>query len=257
MRIRNYVKPATPEEAYELIQSNGTVIGGGAWLKLQSRTVEHAVDISGLGLDKVTETDDGIEIGSMVTLRSIESSKVLKKYLDGILCEAAGHIMGVTVRNVATIGGTVASGFGFSDLIPALLSANAVLKFQQHGEVTLESWLEKPFEGKDLLLSINLPSVEGSGAYKVLKKTSTDFPIVNAAVAQIGEDLRIAVGSRPGAAKISYEGAKVIKDGGNAAQAAQAVVEELTFGSNSRGSSDYRKQVAKVLVERCLKEVLS
>ncbi len=39
--------------------------------------------------------------------------------------------------------------------------------------------------------------------------------------------------------------------------AASFVAEELAYGTNSRGSAAYRAEVAKVLVERCIREVLA
>ena len=260
MKIRNYIKPTSLDEAYELVAAGGTVIGGGAWLKLMPKTIESAVDISGLGLDLIKETDEHIYIGSMATLRTVETSQLLKTYMGGVVCHAASHIMGVTVRNIATVGGSVANRFGFSDLLTSLLAVNATLRFQHHGTMSLEDFLTSPFSDKDILIELILKKDQGIGVYKSLKKTSTDFPVVNASVARVGNHYRIAVGARPGVARLADKAMAVINQSDTLTDeviesAAALVAEELPFGTNSRGSEAYRAEVAKVLVERCLMEV--
>lgn len=261
MKIQNYMKPTSLDEAYELVSSGGTVIGGGAWLKLLPKTIENAVDISALGLDTISETKENITIGSMTTLRSLETSDLLRAYMGGVVCEAASHIMGVTVRNIATVGGSVANRFGFSDLITPLLALDATLKFQHHGTISLEGYLAAPFSDKDLLVELILKKDVGRGAYRNLKKTSTDFPVVNASVTRVGNHYRISVGARPGVAKLALKAMAILNDSElitdeEVLTASSSVAEELAYGTNSRASEAYRAEVAKVLVERCIREVL-
>lgn len=261
MKIRNYMKPSSLEEAYELVASGGTILGGGAWLKLMPKTIETAVDIGGLGLDVIKETEEHIVIGSMTTLRTIETSQVLGQYMGGVVCDAASHIMGVTVRNIATVGGSVANRFGFSDLLPTLLALDVTLRFQHHGTISLESFLATSLSEKDILVEIILKKDQGVGAYRSIKKTSTDFPVLNASVTRIGHHYRIAVGARPGAARLASQAMSVLNEASSVKEediqaAAALVATELSYGSNSRGSKAYRAQVSKVLVERCIREVL-
>ena len=52
--IREYVRPASLEEAWTLNQKRTSrVIGGVLWLKMQNAAVGTAIDLSGLGLDKI------------------------------------------------------------------------------------------------------------------------------------------------------------------------------------------------------------
>ena len=71
MTIREYKRVESLEEAWELNQKKANrVIGGMIWLKMSRGNVGTAIDISGLGLDQIEETEDAFEIGAMVTLRS-------------------------------------------------------------------------------------------------------------------------------------------------------------------------------------------
>ena len=70
LTIQNYVKAKTIEEAYELNQArNSRVMGGMMWLRLSNANVKTMIDLSGLGLDQIEETEHVIKIGAMCTLR--------------------------------------------------------------------------------------------------------------------------------------------------------------------------------------------
>ena len=58
LTIQNYVKANTLEEAYELNQArNSRILGGMMWLRLGNARIKTAIDLSGLGLDQIEETD--------------------------------------------------------------------------------------------------------------------------------------------------------------------------------------------------------
>ena len=58
LKIKNYVKAESLEQAYELNQKRtACVLGGMVWLKMGNRVVTTAIDLSGLGLDTITETE--------------------------------------------------------------------------------------------------------------------------------------------------------------------------------------------------------
>lgn len=74
IKIKEFVKAKSLEEAYELNQKKrNRIIGGMMWLKMSRQSVDTAIDLSGLGLDTVEETDSEFRIGCMVTLRQLET----------------------------------------------------------------------------------------------------------------------------------------------------------------------------------------
>ena len=73
MTIREYKRAESLEEAWQLNQKRpNRVLGGMIWLKMENINVGTAIDLSGLGLDTIEETDEGFSIGAMVTLRQLE-----------------------------------------------------------------------------------------------------------------------------------------------------------------------------------------
>ena len=76
LNIQNYIKVESLEEAYELNQKkNNKIIGGMMWMRMGDSRINTAIDLSGLGLDRIEENDDEFRIGCMVTLRqSVQES---------------------------------------------------------------------------------------------------------------------------------------------------------------------------------------
>jgi probable selenate reductase FAD-binding subunit len=260
LNIKEYFKPSHLDEAYELLQQKkGVVIGGGAFLHLGKRDIDAVVDISGLGLDYINEDGGFIHIGAMATLREIEESGLLKQRFDGILPKTAAIIMGVQIRNMATIGGCASGRYGFSDILTSLLALDAEVKLYKNGIMSLEQFIESKIAG-DILVEIIIKDDVQKAAYKNVRNTATDFSILNAAAVKDGNDIRIVVGSRPGAAAISKGASeyisKVSLDEENAVKASEIAAGELDFGTDLRGSAEYRKELCKVLVKRCLMEVI-
>ena len=92
LTINEYRKVESLEEAYELNQKkNNKIIAGGVWMKIGDRRIATAIDLSGLGLDQITETDTEFVIGAMTTLREIEKHAGLAAYTDGAIRESVRH----------------------------------------------------------------------------------------------------------------------------------------------------------------------
>lgn len=144
LTIGNYVKAKTPEEAYELNQARSSrIMGGMMWMRLSNARVKTLIDISGLGLDQIEETEDEIRIGAMCTLRQIEQSEAVKKLCGDGIEEAVRHIVGVQFRNQATVGGSIYGRFGFSDVLTAFLALDTYVELYDGGRICLAEFARK------------------------------------------------------------------------------------------------------------------
>ena len=154
LKIKEYVRAESLEEAYQLYQKKSSVVlGGMLWLKLQSRPVGAAIDLSGLGLDAIEETDTEFRIGAMVSLRALETHPGLNAYTNGAMAACVSPIIGVQFRNLATIGGSVAGKFGFSDPVTLLVALGAQVELYHRGVLSLEEFLALPTE-RDILVRV-------------------------------------------------------------------------------------------------------
>lgn len=166
LTIKNYARPATVEEALGLLRAkkSNTALGGMLWLKLQEKNVDTVVDLSGLGLDSIEETEEGWRIGAMVTLRQLETHEGLAAFTGGAMAESVKHIVGVQFRNLATIGGSVFGRFGFSDPLTLLLALDARVELAEAGRMSLKDFAASGIR-KDILTHIFIPGGKLEAAY--------------------------------------------------------------------------------------------
>lgn len=244
---QNYVVASTLDEAYERNQKpKSTVLGGCGWLKMGQRAMSTAIDLSALGLDQITETDDFFELGAMVTLRQMETHEGLAAYFGDCIAASVRQIVGVQFRNGATIGGSIWGRFGFSDPLTLFLALDAEVQLHQGGVVRLSDFVHMPYD-RDILTAIRLPKKGQKTVYLSHRATATDFPVLAVAVCET-EGKRIAsVGARPMRAE------RVLGETCETAQAfAERCADNLTFASNLRGSAEYRAHLCRVLVRRAV-----
>ena len=155
--IREYKKVQSLEEAYELNQKKSNrIIGGMIWLKMETLNVGTAIDLSGLGLDAVEETETEFRIGAMTTLRTLETHEGLAAYTNGAMRESVRHIVGVQLRNLATLGGSLYSRFGFSDVLTMFLALDASVELYKGGIVPLCEYAERK-KDRDVLVRVIVP----------------------------------------------------------------------------------------------------
>jgi len=258
--VGQLVQPDTVEEAYRILteKKEAAVLGGCAFLRLGSRFIGTAIDLSHLNLGKITEHADSFEIGAMTTFRMLETDPALNKFFDGLLAEAVKPIIGVQFRNAVTVGATVFSKYGFSDLITALLVLETEVELAHGGRMALEVFLNRPYE-KDLLTRLWIHKDGRRAAYQSFRNSASDFPILTAAVSLLDGQGKIVVGARPLKAAIavqaSQELGRIDLNSQRIDQIAALAAEEMTFGANMRGSAEYRRELCKVLVKRAVTEV--
>lgn len=96
LKIKQYIRPQSLEEAYALCQKKGNIVlGGMLWLKLQDQSVGTAIDLCDLGLNKIEETDTEYRIGAMVSLRELEMQPGLNAFTQNALAQCLAPIVGV------------------------------------------------------------------------------------------------------------------------------------------------------------------
>ncbi len=257
--LKEYITVKSLQEAYELLNQNknNVILGGLLWLKMGNKNYNKGIDLSGLGLDTIIEKESEIEIGCMTTLRQIETSQVINNHFDGILAESVKNIVGVQFRNCATIGGSIYSRFGFSDILTALLSLDSYVHLYEGGIIPLDQFINMPIK-KDILVKIIIKKDGRRSSYKSHRITSTDFPVLAVSVSKYNEGWRISIGARPNRAILAVNASKMLSQNPTKDQidaACEEASNEVAFGTNLRGSAEYRKQLAKVLVKRGVEEI--
>lgn len=254
MTIREYKRAESLEEAWQLNQKRpNRVLGGMIWLKMENINVGTAIDLSGLGLDTIEETDEGFSIGAMVTLRQLELHPGLAAYTDGAVRESVRHIVGVQLRNLATVGGSIYSRFGFSDVLTMFLALNASVELYKGGVVPLAEYAQRPYD-RDILVRVLVPKENARFVYQSVRNSQTDFPVLTCAAAKLADgSIRTAIGARPGKA-VLYTAAPEAGETAEefAARFAAEVKADIKTESNLRGGAEYRRHLAGVLTKRAV-----
>lgn len=241
LTIKNYVKVNSLEEAYELNQKKTSrVLGGTLWMKMGKRSIQTAIDLSNLGLDKIDETDETFKIGAMVTLRQIETHPALNAYTNGAVKECVRHIVGTQFRNCATVGGSIFGRFGFSDVLTCFLAMDSYVELYPTGIVPLQEFAKSKY-GNEILVSLIVKKKPMKIGYETLRNEATDFPVLAAAVAKWDNIYHVSVGARP--ARASLVTVDKIED-------ANEIASRFTYGTNFRASAQYRRYIAGVLIRR-------
>lgn len=250
LKITNYVTPQSVEEAYEYLQKNrnNKVIGGMLWLKMMDMQIHTAIDLSVCHLDQIEETNDEIKIGAMTTLRQIETESCFQDYYGGVLVKAVKDIVGVQFRNLATIGGSVYSRFGFSDVLCALMALPCDVILHHHGRISIEEYSKMAYE-RDIITHIVLKKNTGQGCYLTIRNSATDIPALALCVSR-DDKWNISVGARPKKA-VLY----TVEKDADIHAVCQNLCEEIELEDNGRASAAYRKQVLAVLLMRAVKEI--
>ncbi|WP_428864883.1 FAD binding domain-containing protein [Clostridium sediminicola] len=260
--MQQYLQPSNLDEAYKILMAkkSNTILGGCAWLRMGNKRIGNAIDLSAIDLDFIKENEEFIEIGSMTTLREIETNQILNNYFNGILPISIGNIIGVQFRNVVTVGGSVFSRFGFSDFITPLLALDAEVELYNAGRLLLKDFLKKPYE-KDILIKLVIKKQNSKASYKMIRNSAGDFPLLNVAVTEKNGQWNVVIGARPARAEVAEKASLLLSKNEineeNINKAMSTAVGELCFDSNKRASKEYREEVAKVLVKRAIMEVLS
>ena len=255
LTFSNYQKAVNLEEAYEWNQKKTSkIIGGMLWMKMENHNIGTVIDLSGLGLDTIEETEEEFRIGCMVTLRDIETHVGLNEYTNGAVRESVRHIVGVQFRNVATVGGSIFGRFGFSDVLTMFMALDSYVELYKGGIVPLRTfaYMEKD---NDILVRLIVKKTPMDVVYMSVRNTKTDFPTIACAVSKAGDQVTAVIGARPYRAAAVEDQTGILK-GGITEKSARAfgdyVSKQVRTGSNMRGSKEYRSHLIKVVVRRSL-----
>ena len=278
-----YIEAASVKEAVSLIAKyNGRakVIAGGTDLIVQIRRgmikPEFVINIGGInGLDFINYDKEGLKIGALTCVRSLErSEKVKRNHL--VVSEAAGQLASIGVRNIATVGGNLCNASPSADMVPSLIGLGAEVKIaglKRTRKVLLEDFFKGPgitvLGNGEMLVEIQVPKIPPKTGAAYLKygiRGSIDLAIVGiAAVITLGkrgecQEAKIVLGAvaptpmRARKAEDLLKGKKIDQE--LIERSGEMASEESRPISDVRATAEYRKDMVKVFTRNALKEAL-
>jgi carbon-monoxide dehydrogenase medium subunit len=277
-----YMRPASVQEALQALASEegAAPLAGGQSLvnvlKNRVASVDLLVDITRLDdLHGISTTaDGGLEIGACVTYDELDRSPDVRTS-HGVLADVAGHIEDQQIRNRGTIGGNCCLSDPTNNLPPVVIALGGVMNIvgasgerQVPADEFFHGYFMTAVQQGELLRSITLPPLgNGAGAgYASLNVGGDSKCIVRAAAWVKGngtvEDARVVLAS-VGPTPIRHAGMEERLRGGPAtADAVNAASEAVGSGdgmeplSDSHGSADYRRKMARVMARRAVHQAM-
>ena len=275
-------RPTSVEEASRLLDQLGddaVVYSGGTELllvmKLGFADYPHLVDVKRIAELRRLEVSDGVlEVGAAITHREVERSEVVRERWPA-LASMERRVGNLRVRCMGTIGGNLCFADPHSDPATFLLATGGSLVCRRGDgpprELPVEDFVQGPYQPAlqpgELLTALRLPEAGGRAGIAHEKMTLHERPAVTVSCLARVDDgqvssARLAVGSvgnRPQRAldaEAALVGAPADALGGRESAAAEAAAAAADPVEDANGSIEYKRQLVRVLVERCVRSAV-
>jgi aerobic carbon-monoxide dehydrogenase medium subunit len=276
-----YHAPATLAEALGLLdrfRDDAKLLAGSQSLiplmKLRLATPGHLVDLRKVtGLSGITLSGDELRIGAMTRYRDIETSNLVREKIPA-MSEAAGQIGDAQVRNLGTIGGSLAHADPSADWPAVTVALDASVRIASRGgervlkvEDLIQGPLTTVLEPGEILVQVLVPLPAGrtGSAYEKMPHPASRFAIVGVAARVSLADGKI----REARVAITGLGPKVTRaaaveqaltgesaDPAALEAAAAHAADGLELRPDLIGSADYKANLARVYTSRALRRAL-
>jgi len=272
----DYSAPTSLKEALQLIaDGERKVMAGGMSLvplmKLRLAAPGHVVDIARVpDLNHITESGGVVHIGATATHHDLESSPVIRGRCP-LLAEAASHIGDTQVRNMGTIGGSIAHADPAADYPASLLALEARIRLvsaKSDRTVAASEFFLDPFttavEPGEMVLEVLVNNEEPSEGYRYEKVAhpASGFAVVGIAarIKKTGGKISLARIGMTGMAPRAFRAVaaeKLLESGAGIEKAAAAVADGQDANSDLYASAGYRRHLARVWAARAMTVALS
>ena len=196
-----YARPATIDEATALLaadEGNQPLAGGQTLiptLKQRLNAPATLVDLAGIAeLSGIARGGDAVVIGATTPHAEVAASATVREAIPA-LAKLAGGIGDPQVRNIGTIGGSLANNDPAADYPSAALALGATIRTDRR-EIAADDFFQGFFttalEPGELIVAISFP-VAAFAAYGRFEQRASRYPMVGVFVAKTATGVRITV----------------------------------------------------------------
>lgn len=278
-----YHAPTSVAEAVDLLTEHGEdaklLAGGHSLIPLMKLRLAEPGVLIDLGkiadMAYIREDGGGLAIGAMTTYAALESSDAVRRRAP-VLADAARQVADAQVRNMGTIGGSLAHADPAGDLPAVAIALNAELITSSQGghrsigaDDFFVDLLTTALEPAEILNEIRIPALapRSGSAYAKFGNKASHYAIVGvAAVVTLAADGRCAAASigvtgagpnavRAGDAEAALAGSAPDDDAISAA--ASAAGNGIEFNEDVHASAEYRAHLTAVYAERAIRAAIA
>jgi len=265
MHAFNYHKASSVADATARLAASddGRVLAGGqtliAAMKMRLSAPSDLVDLGGIGeLRGIKVEPSCVTIGAMTTHASVAASPDIKKAIPA-LALLASEIGDPMVRNMGTIGGSVANNDPAADYPAAVLGLGATVVTSKR-KITADKFFtamyETALEPGEIITSISFPVPKRAG-YSKFKNPASRYALVGVFVAETANGIRVAVtGEGPCVFRIA-ELERALGKSFSPDAVSGVKVPATNLNSDIHASAEYRAHLISVMARRAVSQILS
>jgi carbon-monoxide dehydrogenase medium subunit len=278
----DYTKVNTVDEAVQLLTrhaGSAQILAGGqslmAMMNLRLAQPEMLIDISGIGTLKGIEVKGNVlRIGALTTHHAILKSDLVARHAP-LLAQAVPHVAHLAIRNVGTIGGSMALADPAAEYPAVALALNATIVAQgPKGERRIaigdyfQGLYQTALQADELLVAVEIPVAQAGQKFHFdeLSRRRGDYAMVGLACALGTDGARVkdariallAVGDGPVLAKqamAALNGKSI--DEASIQSAQQALAQDLSPNGDLQADPATKIHLARVLLGRALNALRS
>lgn len=261
----NYHKPTTVEEAVALFNDaeDAFYLSGGQTLiptlKQRLAAPSDLIDLSGIdALKGVTVSDGQVSVGAFTRHADVAGHADIKQTLP-VLSYLAEQIGDAQVRNLGTIGGSVANSDPAADYPAAVIGLGATIHTQKRSigaDDYFQDLFETALEPGEVIMRIDFP-VPDRAAYRKFPNPASRYAVAGVLVAKFGGSVRVGI---TGAGPCAFRATaieEVLSRNLSPEALADIEVPDAGFNSDLHASSEYRAHLVKVMAERAVADLLA
>lgn len=253
-----YQRPADLAAARAASSDDTRYLAGGQSLiqsmKLRLASASTLIDLSGIaGLKGIRRDGDRLVIGAMTRHAEVASSAEVRKAIPS-LAELASTIGDPMVRNMGTLGGSIANADPAADYPAAVLALAATIQTDKRsidGDRFFLGLYETALEPGEIVVSVSF-RVPLKAAYEKYRQPASRFALVGVFVAQAADGVRVAVTGAKATAFRSPELEQALAASFTPAAAAAVKLSDDDYNSDLHGSSEYRAAMVSVYASRAV-----
>ena len=259
----DYKRPASTADAKTALSGDARYLAGGQSLiqamKLRLSSSETLVDLGGIADLKTIKMDGAnVVIGAMVTHAAVAASADVKRAIPA-LAELAGGIGDPMVRNMGTIGGSIANADPAACYPAGVVGLGATIHTNQRtiaADAFFTGLYETALQPGELITAVSFPPAT-KAAYVKYKQPASRFALIGVFVAQTTGGVRVAVTGAKGSVFRAKEIEAALTKSFTP-EAAKAVKMPTTdINSDMHGSAEYRAAMISVMASRAVAAALA
>ena len=260
----HYHRPASIEEALTLFQDSddGLYLAGGQTLiptlKQRLAAPTDLIDLSSIkALNGLDVNSERVSVGAFTRHAAVAGSAEVRRALP-VLAQLAGLIGDAQVRNMGTLGGSVANSDPSADYPAAVIGLGATVHTQKRsipGDVYFRNLFETALETGEIITRIDFP-VPTRAAYRKFPNPASRYAVVGVLVADFSGRIRVGV---TGAGPCAFRATgmeDVLNRRLDPASLDSVDVPDAGFNTDLHASAEYRAHLVKVMAKRAVADLL-